>query len=207
MSGKTDRRITFLSLTTAALPPDGSGVAWWLAWCGGRWFSTQYEAETFAFSRIYCNIRKPLMPIRYPIAFRGTARPSVCSAWRHKVPKKSVWRIRNPISYRNSVLFRKFLLVSALFAHSETLCRAETRCFAETFLFVSALFVQVETLYRAETRCFSKTFCLFQPYLLIPKPSLFVELGAVVHQRETSARFRHQRNLQAFFVIFCLFAF
>lgn len=27
MSGKTDRRITFLSLTTAALPPDGSGVA------------------------------------------------------------------------------------------------------------------------------------------------------------------------------------
>ena len=35
MSGKTDRRITFLSLTTAALPPDGSGVAWWLAWCDG----------------------------------------------------------------------------------------------------------------------------------------------------------------------------
>lgn len=35
LSGKTDRRITFLSLTTAALPPDGSGVAWWLAWCGG----------------------------------------------------------------------------------------------------------------------------------------------------------------------------
>ena len=35
MSGKTDRRITFLSLTTVALPPDGSGVAWWLAWCGG----------------------------------------------------------------------------------------------------------------------------------------------------------------------------
>ena len=41
----------------------------------------------FVFSRIYCNIRKPLMPIRYPIAFRGTARPSVCSAWRLKVPK------------------------------------------------------------------------------------------------------------------------
>lgn len=43
MSGKTDRRITFLSLTTAALPPDGSGVAWWLAWCGGRWFSITKE--------------------------------------------------------------------------------------------------------------------------------------------------------------------
>lgn len=43
MSGKTDRRITFLSLTTAALPPDGSGVAWWLAWCGGRWFSSTKE--------------------------------------------------------------------------------------------------------------------------------------------------------------------
>ena len=39
MSGKTDRRITFLSLTTAALPPDGSGVAWWLAWV---WAVVQY---------------------------------------------------------------------------------------------------------------------------------------------------------------------
>lgn len=36
-------RLTFLSLTTAALPPDGSGVAWWLAWCGGRWFSSTKE--------------------------------------------------------------------------------------------------------------------------------------------------------------------
>lgn len=91
MSGKTDRRITFLSLTTAALPPDGSGVAWWLAWCGGRCFSGTKERsikpKTFAFSRLYRHIRKPLMPIRYPIAFRGTARPSVCSAWRLKVPK------------------------------------------------------------------------------------------------------------------------
>lgn len=151
MSGKTDRRITFLSLTTAALPPDGSGVAWWLAWCGGRWFSTQYEAETFVFSRIYCNIRKPLMPIRYPIAFRGTARPSVCSAWRLKVPKLGAFpklfacfslicSSRNPMSCRNSVLCRNLLLISALFA-------------------------QGETLYRAETRCFSETFCLFMPYL------------------------------------------
>ena len=62
----------------------GRGVVARLVWW--RWFSTQYEAETFVFSRIYCNIRKPLMPIRYPIAFRGTARPSVCSAWRLKVP-------------------------------------------------------------------------------------------------------------------------
>lgn len=93
-----DRQAHYLlSLTTAALPPDGSGVAWWLAWCGGRWFSTQYEAETFAFSRIYCNIRKPLMPIRYPIAFRGTARPSVCSAWRLKVPK--IERLTHPKPY------------------------------------------------------------------------------------------------------------
>ena len=74
-------------------------------------------------------------------------------------------------------------------------------------LFVSALFVQAETLYRAETRCFAETFCLFLPYLFKSKPSFFVELGAVVHQRETSVRFRHQRNLQAFFVTFCFFAF
>ena len=152
----------------------GRGVVARLVWW--RWFSTQYEAETFVFSRIYCNIRKPLMPIRYPIAFCGTARPSVCSAWRLKVPK--IERLTHPKPY-----------------------------IVPKPLFVSALFAQAETLYRAETRCFSETFCLFQPYLLIPKPSLFVELGAVVHQRETSARFRHQRNLQAFFVTFCLFAF
>lgn len=134
----------------------GRGVVARLVWW--RWFSTQYEAETFVFSRIYCNIRKPLMPIRYPIAFRGTARPSGCSAWRLKVPK--IEHLTHPKPY----------IVP-------------------------------------KTRCSSETFCLFQPYLLIPKPSLFVELGAVVHQRETSVRFRHQRNLQAFFVTFCLFAF
>ena len=98
------------------------------------------------------------MPIRYPIAFRGTARPSGCSAWRLEVPK--IEHLTHPKPY----------IVP-------------------------------------KTRCSSETFCLFQPYLLKPKPSLFVELGAVVHQRETSARFRHQRNLQAFFVTFCLFAF
>lgn len=133
------------------------------------------------------------MPIRYPIAFRGKARPSVCSVWRLKVPILGAFpklfvcfslicSSRNPMSCRNSVLCRNLLIVSALFA-------------------------QAETLYRAETRCFSETFCLFLPYLLKSKPSFFVELGAVVHQRETSARFCHQRNLQAFFVTFCLFAF
>ena len=158
------------------------------------------------------------MPIRYPIAFRGTARPSVCSAWRLKVPKLGAFpklfacfslicSSRNPMSCRNSVLCRNLLLISALFAQGETLYRAENSVFFRNLLIVSALFAQGETLYRAETRCFAETFCLFQPYLLIPKPSFFVELGAVVHQRETSARFRHQRNLQAFFVTFCLFAF
>ena len=101
------------------------------------------------------------MPIRYPIAFRGKARPS---AWRLKVPK--IERLTHPKPY-----------------------------IVPKPLFVSALFAQAETLYRAETRCFSETFCLFHPYLLKPKPSLFVELGAVVHQRKTSVRFRHQRNL------------
>ena len=37
------------------------------------------------------------MPIRYPIAFRGTARPSVCSAWRLKVPK--IERLTHPKPY------------------------------------------------------------------------------------------------------------
>lgn len=98
----------------------GRGVVARLVWW--RWFSTQYEAETFVFSRIYCNIRKPLMPIRYPIAFRGTARPSGCSAWRLKVPK--IEHLTHPKTlYRaeNSVFFRNLLLVSALFVQVETL--------------------------------------------------------------------------------------
>ena len=128
----------------------GRGVVARLVWW--RWFSTQYEAETFVFSRIYCNIRKPLMPIRYLIAFRGKARPSVCSAWRLKVPKierlthpkpyivpkpfdcfSLICSSRNPISCRNSVLCRNLLFVLALFAQAQTLYRAETRCFSETF--------------------------------------------------------------------------
>ena len=57
------------------------------------------------------------MPIRYPIAFRGTARPSVCSAWRLKVPK--IEHLTHPKPY----------IVS------------KTRCFSETFcLFQPYLF-------------------------------------------------------------------
>nr|DAM05644.1 MAG TPA: hypothetical protein [Caudoviricetes sp.] len=141
------------------------------------------------------------MPIRYPIAFRGTARPSVCSVWRLKVPK--IERLTHPKPYIVPKPFDCFSLICS--SRNPISCRNSVLC--RNLLLVSALFAQAETLYRAETRCFSETFCLFQPYLLIPKPSLFVELGAVVHQRETSVRFRHQRNLQAFFVTFCLFAF
>ena len=67
----------------------GRGVVARLVWWAVvQWHErAQYKAETFAFFRLYRHIRMPLMPIRYPIAFRGTARPSVCSAWRLKVPK------------------------------------------------------------------------------------------------------------------------
>ena len=126
----------------------GRGVVARLVWWAVVQYHerAQYEAETFVFSRIYCNIRKPLMPIRYPLALRGTARPSVCSAWRLKVPKiehlthpkpyivpKSdalpkpfacfslICSRRNPILCRNPMLCRNLLLISALFAHSETL--------------------------------------------------------------------------------------
>ena len=77
----------------------GRGVVARLVWWAVVQYHerAQYKAETFAFSRIYCNIRKPLMPIRYPIAFRGTARPSVCSAWRLKVPK--IERLTHPKPY------------------------------------------------------------------------------------------------------------
>ena len=111
------------------------------------------------------------MPIRYPIAFRGTARPSVCSAWRLKVPKierlthpkpyivpklgvfpkpfayfSLICSFRNPISCRNSVFFRNLLFVSALFAQGETLYRAENPMLCRNLLLVSALFAQAETL-------------------------------------------------------------
>lgn len=67
----------------------GRGVVARLVWWAVVQYHerAQYKAETFAFSRLYRHIRNPLMPIRYPLAFRGTARPSVCSAWRLKVPK------------------------------------------------------------------------------------------------------------------------
>lgn len=48
-------------------------------------------------ARLYRHIRKPLIPIRYPLAFCGTAKPSVCSAWRLKVPK--IERLTHPKPY------------------------------------------------------------------------------------------------------------
>lgn len=141
------------------------------------------------------------MPIRYPIAFRGTARPSICSSWRLKVPK--IEHLTHPKPYIVPKPFAYFSLICSF--RNPISCRNSVLC--RNLLFVSALFAQGETLYSAETRCFAETFCLFLPYLFKSNPSFFVELGAVVHQRETSARFRHQRNLQAFFVTFCLFAF
>lgn len=162
----------------------GRGVVARLVWWAVVQYHerAQYKAETFAFSRIYCNIRKPLMPIRYPLAFRGTAKPSVCSAWRLKVPKKE--RLTHPKPYIVPKLgafpkpFACFCLICS--SRNPILCRNPMLC--RNLLLVSALFFK-------------------------PRPSFFVELGAVVHQRKTSVRFRHQRNLQAFFVTFCLFAF
>lgn len=132
------------------------------AWRGGslgcgRWFSTQYEAETFVFSRIYCNIRKPLMPIRYPIVFRGTARPSVCSVWRLKVPILGavpklfdcfslICSSRNPMSCRKlGVLPKPFDYFSLICSRRNPISCRNSVSF-RNLLLVSALFVQVETL-------------------------------------------------------------
>lgn len=113
----------------------GRGVVARLVW---RWFSTQYEAETFVFSRIYCNIRKPLMPIRYPIAFRGTARPSVCSAWRLKVPKLGAFP--KPFacfclicSRRNPISCRKLGVLPKPFACFCLICSSRNPCFRGTW--------------------------------------------------------------------------
>ena len=111
----------------------GRGVVARLVWW--RWFSTQYEAETFVFSRIYCNIRKPLMPIRYPIAFRGTARPSVCSAWRLKVPKLGAFPklfacFSLICSRRNPIKVPKLGALPKHFACFSLICSSRNPCFS-----------------------------------------------------------------------------
>ena len=148
------------------------------------------------------------MPIRYPIAFRGTARPSGCSAWRLKVPK--IERLTHPKPYivpKTPCSSETFCLFLPYLLKPKPYIVPKTRCFAETFCLFQPYLLKSKPYIVPKTRCSSETFCLFLPYLFKSKPSFFVELGAVVHQRETSARFRHQRNLQAFFVTFCLFAF
>lgn len=78
-------------------------------------------------TRLYRHIRKPLMPFRYPLAFRGTARPSVCSAWRLKVPK--IERLTHPKPYIVSKLgaFPKPFACFSLFVQVETLVFRGTR--------------------------------------------------------------------------------
>lgn len=49
------------------------------------------------------------MPILYPIVFCGTARPSVCSAWRLKVPK--IERLTHPKPYTLPKPFAYFSLI------------------------------------------------------------------------------------------------
>ena len=101
MSGKTDRRITFLSLTTAALPPDGSG------------------GSLGAVCRAVVSVCIPKIPIssRDPSLFSPIVRHPQAS---HNKPRPdSLFRIkRNPrfsSSYACSwVVFALFVL-SALF--------------------------------------------------------------------------------------------
>ena len=148
------------------------------------------------------------MPIRYPIAFRGTARPSGCSAWRLKVPK--IERLTHPKPYivpKTPCSSETFCLFLPYLLKPKPYIVPKTRCFAETFCLFQPYLLKSKPYIVPKTRCSSETFCLFLPYLFKSKPSFFVELGGFVHQRETSARFCHQRNLQAFFVTFCLFAF
>ena len=95
------------------------------------------------------------MPIRYPIAFRGTARPSGCSAWRLKVPK--IERLTHPKPY----------------IVPKTPCSSETFCLFLPYLFKPKPYIV------PKLGAFPKNFCLFQPYLLIPKPYVVPKLGAL----------------------------
>lgn len=104
----------------------GRGVVARLVWWAVVQYHkrAQYKAETFAFYRIYCNIRKPLMPIRYPLAFRGTARPSVCSAWRLKVPK--IEHLTHPKPY----IVPKLGVLPKPFACFSLICSSRNPCFS-----------------------------------------------------------------------------
>ena len=143
------------------------------------------------------------MPIRYPIAFRGTARPSICSSWRLKVPK--IEHLTHPKPYIVPKPFAYFSLICSF--RNPISCRKLGTLPKPFVCLFQPYLLKAKPYIVPKTRCFAETFCLFQPYLFKSKPSFLVELGAVVHQRGTSARFRHQRNLQAFFVTFCHFAF
>ena len=89
------------------------------------------------------------MPIRYPIAFRGTARPSVCSVWRLKVPK--IERLTHPKPYivpkpdalpkpfarfslicssRNPISCRKLGVLPKPFACFCLICSSRNPCFS-----------------------------------------------------------------------------
>lgn len=89
------------------------------------------------------------MPIRYPIAFRSTARPSVCSAWRLKVPK--IERLTHPKPYivpkpdalpkpfvcfslicssRNPISCRKLGVLPKPFACFCLICSSRNPCFS-----------------------------------------------------------------------------
>ena len=98
MSGKTDRRITFLSLTTAALPPDGSG------------------GSLGAVCRAVVSVSIPKVPIssRDPSLFSPIVRHPQAS---HNKPRPdSLFRIKR--NHRFSSLYACFWVVFALFVLS-----------------------------------------------------------------------------------------
>ena len=100
MSGKTDRRITFLSLTTAALPPDGVG----------RWRCSLVAVGSVRIPKVPHFARNPSLfsPIvRHPQASHNKPRPD------------SLFRIKRNHRFSSSyafswVVFALFVL-SALF--------------------------------------------------------------------------------------------
>lgn len=93
------------------------------------------------------------MPIRYPIAFRGTARPSVCSAWRLKVPK--IEHLTHPKPY----IVPKLGALPKPFDCFSLICSSRNPISCRK---LGAL---------------PKPFCLFQPYLFKAKPYIVPKLG------------------------------
>ena len=212
MSGKTDRRITFLSLTTAALPPDGSGGSW--GQYVGRWWCSLVAVGSVSIPKVPHIKPKPSLfsPIvrhlqashNKPIPdslFRSKRNPRFSSRISLICPIRLICHSETPHFARNPPFFSPIVRLPQA-SHNKPIPEAfHAKCETFAFLLVSVLFVP-------------------SVLFVIPKPSAhFVILGTwrSLSSSWNSERIRIHRqlaslswvawNLIRFFVFLGFFAF